>query len=231
MSQTSSTAGSSRLNPRRRHLDFTPSQRLQKNRFWLRALKYRKDTKKTSVLNFNSRFNAHPFSNHAQLPFTWKGRPTPTSLNVYLQAKVEALGLGGLAPRLRELAHDPRAQEQFLTSQLLPPTLENQATKPLADQWNRRKIDVMAGILEQQFNENLEARQLLLRSHPRFLALASPNDSFWGIGMAADDPLALLGPEVDHYGHNHLGIILMKIRERLRHADEVNIFLSLFLCL
>ena len=223
MSQSTSAAKNSRVNPRRRHSNFTPSQRLQKTNFWLRALKYRKDTKKTPVLNFNSQFNAHPFSNHAHLPFIWKGRPTPTSLNVYLQAEVEALGLGGLAPRLRELAYDPRAQERYLSSQLPSLNPEDPMPNPLTDQWNKRKIDVMTGILERKFSENMEARQLLLRSYPRFLALTSPNDNFWGTGLAADDPLALLGPEVDSYGHNHLGVILMKIRERLRHADKVNI--------
>ena len=61
-----------------------------------------------------------------------------------------------------------------------------------------------------------ETRAFLVGSAPRMLVEASPVDTAWGIGMAADDPRA--NDPRQWQGQNLLGFALMVVRDALAHA-------------
>lgn len=65
-----------------------------------------------------------------------------------------------------------------------------------------------------KFGQNESLRSYLLGTGDRVLVEASPNDRIWGIGLAADDPLAQ--HPATWQGGNLLGFALMDAREALR---------------
>jgi ribA/ribD-fused uncharacterized protein len=65
-----------------------------------------------------------------------------------------------------------------------------------------------------KFEQNPDLCALLLATGDRTLVEASPSDCIWGIGLAADDPRALV--RSSWRGTNWLGEALMRAREELR---------------
>ena len=63
-----------------------------------------------------------------------------------------------------------------------------------------------------RFAQNPEQRELLLATRGTTLVEASPHDSVWGIGLAADDPRA--ADRSQWRGLNLLGQALTRVRER-----------------
>lgn len=82
------------------------------------------------------------------------------------------------------------------------------------DVWNgQRSAIVMRGNLE-KFRQHPDLREFLLNTKERVLVEASPVDSIWGIGLAADSERAA-NPR--HWnGLNLLGFALMEVRDQLR---------------
>lgn len=74
----------------------------------------------------------------------------------------------------------------------------------LLPDWDARKLEVMEKALAAKFHQNLMLLRLLRRTAPADLIEDSAWDAFWGVGA-------------DGRGMNHLGKLLMKIRERLTH--------------
>lgn len=71
-----------------------------------------------------------------------------------------------------------------------------------------------------KFSQNPRLGDFLLSTGKKILAEAAPNDTNWGIGMAADDP-AIYDPNYWR-GENLLGFALMETRDRLNpNADLV----------
>lgn len=70
--------------------------------------------------------------------------------------------------------------------------------------WDSVKLDVMYKALLAKFTEHERLRQLLLSTGERRLVEHSFNDSFWGDGG-------------DGSGHNHLGLLLEKVRKLASH--------------
>lgn len=64
-----------------------------------------------------------------------------------------------------------------------------------------------------RFSQNPDQRELLLATRGTTLVEASPYDRIWGIGLAADDPLALQRSQ--WLGLNLLGETLTRVREAL----------------
>lgn len=80
--------------------------------------------------------------------------------------------------------------------------------------WNaRRSAIVVRGNLE-KFRQHPDLREFLLQSQERVLVEASPVDSIWGIGLAADNELAANPKQWP--GLNLLGFALMEVRDLLR---------------
>ncbi len=64
-----------------------------------------------------------------------------------------------------------------------------------------------------RFSQNAEHRELLFATRGTTLVEASPHDQVWGIGLAADDPRALVRSQ--WRGLNLLGQALTRVREAL----------------
>ncbi|MGI4762419.1 MAG: NADAR family protein [Janthinobacterium lividum] len=80
--------------------------------------------------------------------------------------------------------------------------------------WNaNRSAIVMRGNLE-KFSQHQDLREFLLHTKDRILVEASPVDSIWGIGLAADNARAENPRQWN--GLNLLGFALMEVRDALR---------------
>jgi predicted NAD-dependent protein-ADP-ribosyltransferase YbiA (DUF1768 family) len=80
--------------------------------------------------------------------------------------------------------------------------LARQAKKlGVPEDWHETKVSLMAELVELKFRANPDLARLLLSTGNAVIVEASPRDSFWG----------------DHEGGaNHLGLVLMQVREKLR---------------
>ena len=82
--------------------------------------------------------------------------------------------------------------------------------------WEAHKVEIVTTGNRHKFNQHPELSTFLLATHDRVLVEASPVDTVWGIGLAADaadaeTPARWLGP-------NLLGFILMDVRDQLRNS-------------
>jgi hypothetical protein len=78
--------------------------------------------------------------------------------------------------------------------------------------WTNMRVDVMTQICLAKFTQNAELRDFLLQTSPTYLAEDNPGDSFWSIKMSRNHPDSL---NKNLYKSNHMGILLMKIRDNL----------------
>jgi N-glycosidase YbiA len=74
--------------------------------------------------------------------------------------------------------------------------------QPHAD-WERHKCEVMYRAVSQKFTTHLSIQQMLIETGSAEIIEDSPVDYFWGCG-------------IEQTGQNHLGKILMQVRDRLR---------------
>ncbi|RRS00899.1 NADAR family protein [Glycomyces terrestris] len=79
--------------------------------------------------------------------------------------------------------------------------------------WERHRFPIVVRGSIAKFSQRGELRNFLLSTGDRVLVEASPDDSVWGIGLAADDPLAA-DPRT-WQGQNLLGFALMTARRHL----------------
>ena len=82
--------------------------------------------------------------------------------------------------------------------------------------WEAQKYEIVKTGNLHKFRQHRELRQFLLATNDRVLVEASPVDTIWGIGLAADsadaeNPARWQGP-------NLLGFALMEVRDQLRNA-------------
>ncbi|MGN0650661.1 MAG: NADAR family protein [Oscillospiraceae bacterium] len=79
--------------------------------------------------------------------------------------------------------------------------------------WKKHRTEIVIEGNMAKFSQNEHLKQFLLESSPKVLVEASPYDSIWGIGIAADMPDA---QKPDKWrGSNLLGFCLMEVRDRL----------------
>ncbi|MBW4614657.1 MAG: DUF1768 domain-containing protein [Desmonostoc vinosum HA7617-LM4] len=76
-------------------------------------------------------------------------------------------------------------------------------TRQLRRDWDLVKTQVMRAAVLKKFLAHTEIKEVLLTTGDEVLVENSPTDYFWGCGS-------------DHTGHNHLGKILMSVREEIR---------------
>lgn len=84
------------------------------------------------------------------------------------------------------------------------------------EQWLSLRMEVVVQANHAKFSQDPALRDFLLGTGDQVLVEASPVDSIWGIGLAADH-LDALRPE-QWPGLNLLGFALMHVRARLRAA-------------
>ena len=80
--------------------------------------------------------------------------------------------------------------------------------------WNARRSEIVVRGNLEKFRQHPDLQAFLLQSKGRVLVEASPVDSIWGIGLAADDERAA-NPR-QWLGLNLLGFALMEVRDLLR---------------
>jgi ribA/ribD-fused uncharacterized protein len=79
--------------------------------------------------------------------------------------------------------------------------------------WETHRFDIVVKASAAKFAQNAELLTYLLETGDKVLVEASPVDRVWGIGLAADDPRAILPHEWQ--GLNLLGFALMRARAML----------------
>lgn len=82
------------------------------------------------------------------------------------------------------------------------------------DKWTAKRFEVVLRGVTEKFRQNPELKALLLATGDNEFVEASPEDDIWGIGLAMDDPDALVK---SHWkGQNLLGKALTQARNILR---------------
>ena len=82
------------------------------------------------------------------------------------------------------------------------------------DAWDEIKYALIVAGNLCKFTQNAPLRDFLLSTGDALLVEASPYDRIWGIGLAAEDPLAK-DPSAWR-GQNLLGFALMEVRDQIR---------------
>jgi hypothetical protein len=77
--------------------------------------------------------------------------------------------------------------------------------------WDKHKEDFMFNACYAKFSQNNELKDFLLSTGNREIVEASPVDNIWGIGFSSDKAME----NVNKWGQNLLGKVLMKVREDL----------------
>lgn len=78
--------------------------------------------------------------------------------------------------------------------------------------WDKHKEDFMFNACYAKFSQNNELKDFLLSTGNREIVEASPVDNIWGIGFSSDNAME----NINKWGQNLLGKILMKVREVLK---------------
>lgn len=92
--------------------------------------------------------------------------------------------------------------------------LGRQVKNFIQEEWLEKCIPIMEDGLKSKFEQNPDMLKQLLDTGDSIIAEASPVDPIWGIGLAAEDPLA---QDFSTWkGTNLLGQILMSVREKIR---------------
>jgi len=82
--------------------------------------------------------------------------------------------------------------------------------------WDEHKYDLVKAGNYHKFSQHSQLQDYLLTTGDRVLVEASPVDTIWGIGLAADSPDA--ANPARWQGPNLLGFALMEVRDQLRQA-------------
>ena len=82
--------------------------------------------------------------------------------------------------------------------------------------WEAQKYQIVKDGNIHKFSQHPNLKQFLLATNDRIFVEASPVDTIWGIGLAADAPDA---ENPAHWqGPNLLGFALMEVRDQLRNS-------------
>ncbi|WP_377160657.1 NADAR family protein [Roseateles sp. UC29_93] len=115
--------------------------------------------------------------------------------------------------------------DQVLRQQILEaktPDLAKQLGRQVAGfderRWAEHRFDIVVAANMGKFGGNGPLRRFLLGTGDQVLVEASPVDSVWGIGLAANDADAR--NPAQWKGLNLLGFALMEVRARLKAAKE-----------
>jgi ribA/ribD-fused uncharacterized protein len=129
------------------------------------------------------------FSNFAPYPIELDGSRWPTTEH-YFQAH-------------KFLDEDHRHAIRAVASPMIAARMGRDRTKQLREDWEAVKLDVMRQALWAKFTQHPGLREQLEATGDAILVEHTTNDRFWGDGG-------------DGSGQNHLGKLLMQLRDELR---------------
>lgn len=100
---------------------------------------------------------------------------------------------------------DDKHWKEFCTQEIPAGTVKRKSkTVKLVDNWETKKLEVMEFLVRQKFNKQ-PFKNLLLSTGNQFIQEGNTwNDKFWGVCLKTNQ------------GENHLGKIIMKVREELQ---------------
>lgn len=128
----------------------------------------------------------------------------------YMMAKKAEL-FGDEESRLKIMASsDPRMQKR------IGRTVEGF----VEDQWSAVAKDIVFRGNMAKFSQSPELRAYMLATGDQEIVEASPKDTIWGIGLAAEDPDAY--DKTKWKGTNWLGEVLMNVRFAIRIITDAN---------
>lgn len=142
------------------------------------------------------------FSQWFEASFTVDGFDYPTAEHFMMAEKARVFG--NAAIRARVLGARTAAEAKELGRQV-----EGFDEKV----WTEVRFAIVVAANEAKFSQNPDLKSFLLNTGDRVLVEASPVDSVWGIGLAADHEDASV--PIRWQGLNLLGFALMEVRSRL----------------
>ena len=145
------------------------------------------------------------FSQWYESPFVANGDRYPTAEHFMMAEKARLFGDAAIHRRVLMAATPAEAKK-----------LGREIAGFDEDTWVRERFGVVVAANLGKFGQNDALRDFLTQTGGRVLVEASPVDSIWGIGLAADHPDAT---RPDRWpGLNLLGFALMEVRARLVNA-------------
>jgi len=86
-------------------------------------------------------------------------------------------------------------------------------TKGYVDaEWMTKREDVMYNAVKAKFEQNVGLAAILILTENKVIVEAADYDKIWGIGYSDENAFA----NIDNWGENKLGKILMRVREELK---------------
>lgn len=143
------------------------------------------------------------FSQWYEAPFVVDGVHYPTAEHFMMAEKARLFG--DLANRSQVLQARTPGEAKALGRRV-----ENFSE----DLWTEHRFAIVVAANHAKFSQNTALKSFLMTTGDHVLVEASPVDSVWGIGLAADHPDA--AAPARWQGLNLLGFALMEVRSRLR---------------
>lgn len=147
-----------------------------------------------------------PFSQFAKAPFELDGQRFATAEHYMMWRKAQLFGDADAAAKI--LAAKTPGEAKGLGRKVR--RFNHQV-------WDREKRGIVRAGSLGKYQQNAMFKGRLLATAPALLVEASPMDTIWGIGLAADDPRA--EDPSQWLGENLLGQILTETREILAAED------------
>ena len=135
-------------------------------------------------------------------PFEEKGVRYPTAEHFMMARKAELFGDAAVWDRILTTEDPGRAK-----------ALGRKVVGFQDEVWTAHRGEIVVAGNDLKFSQNPRLATFLLRTGERVLVEASPLDTIWGIGLAADSSDA--GDPASWRGLNLLGFALMEVRSRL----------------
>jgi ribA/ribD-fused uncharacterized protein len=132
------------------------------------------------------------FSNFSPHQIKMAGQMWPTVEHYYQAQKFVGTPDESIIPRIRGAATPEEAA-----------ALGRDQQRILRSDWDLAKVNIMRAAVLTKFLTHLEIQTLLLSTGDQLIVEDSPTDYFWGCGA-------------DQSGQNHLGQILMSVRQEIR---------------
>lgn len=147
-----------------------------------------------------------PLSNHHLAPQTI-GRTTYNCNEQYLMQQ-KAILFGDLETAKQIMKErEPKIQKKLGNFRNIKNYNDNT--------WKDRNLDIMEIGLSAKFTQNEHLKQFLLDTELNLLVEASPSDKYWGVGKSLQNPNIWIRKTWLHNSQNHLGHLLMKLRNEL----------------
>ncbi|MHA3916625.1 NADAR family protein [Halovulum sp. GXIMD14793] len=129
------------------------------------------------------------FSNFSAHPIELDGKIWPTSEHYFQAMKFEG--------------HPDMEEIRLTGSPMKAAKMGRDRSRPMRADWDKVKDDVMRKVLKAKFEQNLDAKEILLGTGQAQIIEHTKNDSYWADGG-------------DGGGANMLGVLLMELRSSMQ---------------